>query len=332
MEQRVRRVLTLVILLSLSILLVTQPLGAQPRIIIRFGTNNPVGHPVDVGARKAAEIIAQRSGGRIELRIFPVDQLGTAAEQMINTMRGDQGMWFSNPSWMAPYLATVGVLEAAYLFADVDHMFRIMKGRIGQELFKQLPSHINIRVVDVWYLGTRHFTTNKPFKTPAELSRLKVRVPNNPVYIENLRCMGGTPVPMPLGEVYLAIKTGVVDGQENPFTNIQAFKFFEVAKYLVLTAHQVGPIIPIIHEKTWEALGAEGQRILVHAFEEGGKVSNALVLKDEAELLGKFRAAGMEAVTPDIDAFRAQARRCLPDKFARIWGQGVYEAIYSAGR
>jgi len=332
MEQRVRRVLTLVTLLSLGVLLVSQPLGAQQRVIIRFGTNNPVGHPVDVGARKAAEIIAQRSGGRIELRIFPVDQLGTAAEQMINTIRGDQEMWFSNPSWMAPYLATVGVLEAAYLFADVDHMFRIMKGRIGQELFKQLPSAINIRVVDVWYLGTRHFTTSRPFKTPAELGRLKVRVPNNPVYIENLRCMGGTPVPMPLGEVYLAIKTGVVDGQENPFTNIQAFKFFEVAKYLVLTAHQVGPIIPIIHEKTWESLGAEGQRILVQAFEEGGKVSNALVLKDEAELLSKFKAAGMEVVTPDIEAFRAQARRCLPDKFGRTWGQGVYEAIYAAGR
>jgi len=332
MEQRVRRVLTLVTLLSLGVLLVSQPLGAQQRVIIRFGTNNPVGHPVDVGGGKAAEIIAQRSGGRIELRIFPVDQLGTAAEQMINTIRGDQEMWFSNPSWMAPYLATVGVLEAAYLFADVDHMFRIMKGRIGQELFKQLPSAINIRVVDVWYLGTRHFTTSRPFKTPAELGRLKVRVPNNPVYIENLRCMGGTPVPMPLGEVYLAIKTGVVDGQENPFTNIQAFKFFEVAKYLVLTAHQVGPIIPIIHEKTWESLGAEGQRILVQAFEEGGKVSNALVLKDEAELLSKFKAAGMEVVTPDIEAFRAQARRCLPDKFGRTWGQGVYEAIYAAGR
>ncbi|MDR7551199.1 MAG: TRAP transporter substrate-binding protein DctP, partial [Armatimonadota bacterium] len=187
-----------------------------------------------------------------------------------------------------------------------------------------------IRVVDVWYLGTRHFTTNKPFRTPAELARLKIRVPNNPIYIENLRCMGGNPVPMGIGEVYLALKTGVVDGQENPFTNINAFKFYEVAKYLVLTGHQVGPIIPIIHEKTWEALGAEGQRIVVQAFEEGGKVSNALVLKDEAELLGKFKAAGMEVITPDMEAFRAQARRCLPDKFGKVWGQGVYEAIASA--
>lgn len=332
MEPYARRVLTIVVILAVGLLVAGQPLSAQQRVVIRFGTNNPVGHPVDVGANKAAEVIAQRSGGRIELRIFPGDQLGSQAEQMINTMRGTQDMWFSNPSWMAPYLATVGVLEAAYLFSDVDHMFRIMKGRIGEELFKQLPSAISIRVVDVWYLGTRHFTTNKPFKTPAELARLKIRVPNNPIYIENLRCMGGNPVPMGIGEVYLALKTGVVDGQENPFTNINAFKFYEVAKYLVLSAHQVGPIIPIIHERTWQALGAEGQRILIQAFAEGGKVSNSLVLKDEAELLSKFKAAGMEVVTPDIDAFRASARRCLPDKFGNVWGQGVYEAIYAAGR
>lgn len=330
MEQRTTRVLTVLMLAALGLLVTIQPLGAQQRIVIRFGTNNPVGHPVDVGARKVADIIAQRSGGRIELQIFPGDQLGSQAEQMINTIRGTQDMWFSNPSWMAPYLATVGVLEAAYLFADVDHMFRVMKGRIGQELFKSLPSAINIRVVDVWYLGTRHFTTSKPFKTPAELVKLKIRVPNNPIYIENLRCMGGNPVPMGIGEVYLALKTGVVDGQENPFTNINAFKFYEVAKYLILSGHQVGPIIPIIHERTWQSLGLDGQRILVQAFEEGGKVSDALILKDEAELLGKFKAAGMEVITPDIEAFRAQARRCLPEKFGTTWGRGVYEAIASA--
>lgn len=327
-----RRVTSVVLMTVLGLLLLMQPLSAQQRIAIKFGTNNPVGHPVDVGAKRAAEIIAQKSGGRIQLQIFPGDQLGGQAEQMINTIRGTQDMWFSNPSWMAPYVATVGVLEAAYLFNDVNHMFTVMKGRIGQELFKQLPSATNIRVVDVWYLGTRQFTTNKPFKTPADLSKMKIRVPNNPIYIENLRCMGGNPAPMGIGEVYLAMKTGVVDGQENPFTNINAFKFYEVAKYLVLTAHQVGPIIPIINERTWTSLGADGQKILIEALEEGGKVSNALVLKDEAELQSKFVAAGLQVVKPDLEAFRAAAKKCLPEKFGRVWGQGVYEAIASAGR
>ncbi len=137
---------------------------------------------------------------------------------------------------------------------------------------------------------------------------------------------------MGIGEVYLAMKTGVVDGQENPFTNINAFKFFEVAKYLVLTAHQVGPIIPIINERTWGSLGADGQKILIEAFEEGGRVSNGLVFKDEAELQGKFVAAGMTVVKPDLEAFRTAAKKCLPEKFGRTWGQGVYEAISAAGR
>ncbi len=314
----------------LALLLTLQPLDAQQRIVIRFGTNNPVGHPVDQGARKAAEVIAQRSGGRIELQIFPGDQLGSQAEQMASTIRGSQDMWFSNPSWLGPYLPPIAVLEAAYLFRDLDHMFKVMKGRIGNELWRLLPSGVGVRVVDVWYLGTRHFTTNKPFRTPAELSRLKIRVPNAPIFIENLRCMGGNPTPMGIGEVYLAIRTGVVDGQENPFTNINAFKFYEVAKYLVLTGHQVGPLIPIVNERTWGALGADGQRILVDAFVEGGKLSNSLVLKDEAELLDKFKKAGMEVIVPDVDAFSAQARKCLPEKFAGVWGKGVYEAIQAS--
>lgn len=326
----VGRRLGVVTLLVIMLLVVLPPLAAQQRIVLRFGTNNPVGHPVDQGARKAAEIIAQRTGGRVELQIFPGDQLGTQAEQMINTIKGSQDMWFSNPSWLGPYLPPIGVLEAAYLFRDLNHMYRIMKGRIGQELFKQLPTSDGVRVVDVWYLGTRQFTTTKPFRTPAELSRLKIRVPNAPIYIENLRCMGGNPAPMGIGEVYLAMKTGVVDGQENPFTNINAFKFYEVAKYLILTGHQVGPIIPIINEKSWTSLGAEGQQVLVDAFQAGGKLSDGLVLKDEAELLDKFKAAGMEVITPDIDAFRVQARTCLPEKFSKAWGQGVYEAIQAA--
>lgn len=327
-----RRLVPISLAVVLGMLLLIQPIAAQQRIVIRFGTNNPVGHPTDVGAKRAAEVIAQKSGGRIQLQVFPGDQLGSQAEQMINTIRGTQDMWFSNPSWLGPYLSTVGVLEAAYLFTDVDHMFRIMKGRIGQELFKQLPGAVGVRVVDVWYLGTRHFTTNKLFKNPGELSKLKIRVPNAPIYIENLRCMGGNPTPMGIGEVYLAMKTGVVDGQENPFTNINAFKFYEVAKYLILTAHQVGPIIPIINERTWSSLGADGQKILVDAIEEGARVSNGLVLKDEAELQGKFVAAGMTVVKPDLDAFRAAAKKCLPEKFGRTWGQGVYEAIAAAGR
>lgn len=318
----------LFVVLALTVTL--QPVGAQQRIVIRFGTSNPVGHPTDVGAKRAADIIAQRSGGRIQLQIFPGDQLGSQAEQMANAIRGSQDMWFSNPSWLGPYLGTIGVLEAAYLFRDVDHMFRVMKGRIGEELWKQLPSGVGVRVLDVWYLGTRHFTTNKPFRTPAELSKLKIRVPNAPIYIENLRCMGGNPVPMGIGEVYLALKTGVVDGQENPFTNINAFKFYEVAKYLVFTGHQVGPIIPVINERTWASLGADGQKIVMDAFLEGGKQSNSLVLKDEAELLDKFKKAGMEVVVPDGDAFSAQARKCLPEKFAGTWGKGVYEAIQGA--
>lgn len=330
MRQFCRRVLILTVAVTCGLLLTLQPLGAQQRIVLRFGTNNPVDHPLDKGARRAAEIITQRSGGRIQLQIFPGDQLGSQAEQMINTIKGTQEMWFSNPTWIQPYFAPVGALEAAYLFRDADHMFSVMKGRIGQELFKHLPSAVGVHVVDVWYLGTRHFTTNKPFRTPAELSKLKIRVPNAPIAIDNIRCMGANVAPMGIGEVYLALKTGVVDGQENPFTNINAFKFYEVAKYLVLTGHQVGPIVPIINEQAWQALGAEGQKVLLEAFEEGGKVSNSLVLKDEAELLAKFKAAGMEAIVPDLEAFRAQAKKCLTEKYGSVWGKGIYEAIQSS--
>lgn len=325
--------LAILLIAALAPLVFMQPLAAQQqRIVIRFGTQNPVGHPVDVGARRAAEIIERQSGGRIQLQIFPGDQLGSQPEQMANTIRGSQDMYLSTAAWLAPYFGPVGVLDANYLFSDADHLFRVMKGRVGQELFKQLPSAVGVRIVDVWYFGARHFTSNKPFRTPAELGRLKTRVANAPIFIENARCMGANPTPMGIGEVYLALKTGVVDAQENPLTNILNFKFFEVSKYLILTAHQIGSFIPSINERAWQSLGPEGQKILLTAFEEGGKANNALVYKAEAELVAQFKAAGMEVITPDPEPFRQMARKCLPEKFGNVWGQGLYEAIQSSGR
>jgi tripartite ATP-independent transporter DctP family solute receptor len=141
-------------------------------------------------------------------------------------------------------------------------MYKVLRGPIGEDLFKELPAKIGVRIIDVWYLGTRQTTLrDKPASTPEEFKGIKLRAPGAPTYIEAVRVLGANPTPMGFGEVYMALKTGVIDGQENPLTTIKSSKFYEVTKYLVLTSHMVDSIIPQINERTWKSLKPEFQKI-----------------------------------------------------------------------
>jgi len=261
------------------------------------------------------------------MQIFPSGQLGSQQEQMLATIQGTQEMWMSNPAWLAQYSPRVGILGAAYLFRDLDHMYKVLRGPIGEDLFKELPAKIGVRIIDVWYLGTRQTTLrDKPASTPEEFKGIKLRAPGAPTYIEAVRVLGANPTPMGFGEVYMALKTGVIDGQENPLTTIKSSKFYEVTKYLVLTSHMVDSIIPQINERLWKGLKPEYQKVIIEAFREGGKYNDKLILDGEASLVEELQKGGMTVIKPNLELFRARARQ-IPDRFKNLWEEGMIEKI-----
>jgi tripartite ATP-independent transporter DctP family solute receptor len=296
-------------------------------IVVRIGHDGATAQPYHPALELTAKIIAERTKNEVNLQIFPSGQLGSQQEQMLGTIQGTQEMWMSNPAWLAQYSPKVGILSAAYLFRDLDHMYKVLRGPIGEELFKELPPKIGVRVLDVWYLGTRQTTLrDKSAATPEEFRGIKLRAPGAPTYIEAVRVLGANPTPMGFGEVYMALKTGVIDGQENPLTTIKSSKFNEVCKYLVLTSHMVDSIIPQINERSWKGLKPEYQKIVIEAFREGGKLNDKLILDGEASLVEEFQKGGMTVIRPNLELFRTRARQ-VPERFKNLWEEGMIEKI-----
>ena len=304
---------------------------------IRFNT---VASPSDIqveAMNKFAEVANAMSGGKLDVKIFHSGQLGDQKTALLGVMKGSLEMACdASPAWFADLASypEIGVLEVAYLFRDIDHMYRVLMGPVGQQYWDTLAKKSGMRVLDVWYLGTRELSLTKkagPVKTPSELKSLKVRWPNSEAWLDVGRALGANPTPMGFGEVYMALKTGTIDGQDNPIPTSYAEKFLEVTKYVVLTDHMLGYVNPVINEKFWQELPDNLKVCVKKALEVARFYMNSRVSEEEATLLGKAVVEyGTEVVVPDKKAFMDNAKKYYTDpKFTKKWGAGTYAKIQS---
>ncbi|PLV59050.1 sialic acid TRAP transporter substrate-binding protein SiaP [Thermotoga sp. KOL6] len=297
----------LVVLLSLTVIAWSE---VKPDYVIRFSTVAAPTQPQVLAMQKFAEIVEELSGGKIKVEVYHSGQLGDQRTELLAVMRGDLEMCSdSAPSWFADLAAMpeFGVFEAAYAFRDLDHMYRVMTSQMVQELFDKLAKKTNLRVLDVWYLGTRELNFIErvgPVRKPEDLKGVKLRMPNNKTFLHMARALGANPTPMSFTEVYLALKTGAVDGQDNPLPTDYSAKFCEVTHYIVLTDHQIGMICPVINEKLWQSMPEEYRNYIKRAIQVARYYMNYTVLEQEAKLLKLFREQyGMEIIVPDKEAF-----------------------------
>jgi len=207
-----------------------------------------------------------------------------------------------------------------------------MTSKMVQDMFDKLAQKTGLRVLDVWYLGTRQLNLVEkvgPVKRPEDLKGVKLRMPNNKTFLDMGRALGATPTPMAFGEVYMALKTGTIDGQDNPLPTNLAAKFVEVTKYIVLTDHQIGMICPVINEKLWQSMPEEYRVYIKKAMEVARTFMNYTVLEQEAKLLKLFvEQYNMEIIVPDKAAFIENAKKYYSQpEFDKAWGPGMYEKI-----
>jgi tripartite ATP-independent transporter DctP family solute receptor len=308
--------------------LVGSAVSVEAAAVLRWGEVLAADHPQVLMIDRIAKKVAETTQGRLTIQAFPSGQLGSTKDQIENVALGTQQMTTEGAAAVGQFVPSLGVVEAPYVWRDAAHLMKVMGGPIGQDLNRQLVEKRGIRILGTTYYGVRHVTTSKKLvRTVADMKEFKLRVPENDVFLAMARAWGAKPTPMAFGELYLALRQNVVDGQENPLPTIDSAKFYEVQKYLVLTAHILTPRLVMINEQAWQGLGAADQKALADAVAEGIAWQNQELQGREKTLVDRFKQAGMEVIQPDYESFRKPVLDTVPKMFEAKWGVGLYQKI-----
>ena len=282
---------------------------------IKFGHVGEPGSIFAISAEEFAKRANARLAGKAKVVVFGSSMLGGDKELLQKLKLGTVDMALPS-TVMSSETDLFGVFEMPYLVKDRKHM-----GRIEKELFwpKLAPEaeKKGLKIIAVWENGYRHVTNSKrPINVPADLQGIKLRVPEGKWRVKMFQAYGANPSPMKYSEVFTALQTGVMDGQENPFTQINGAKFQEVQKYLSLTGHVYTPAYVTVGAKKWAALPADVRKVLEDTARELQAFVYEVAERDDGVLLEKLKAAGMQVNTPNKDAFIA-ASKPVYEEFAR---------------
>jgi tripartite ATP-independent transporter DctP family solute receptor len=289
------------------------PLAAQTEV--KFGH---VGEPGSLFAASAEEFAKRANaklGGKAKVVVYGSSQLGGDKELLQKLKLGTVDIALPS-TVMSSEADLFGVFEMPYLVKDRKHMQRIEKDVFWKSLAPAAEKK-GLKILAVWENGYRHITNSKrPINTPADLKGIKLRVPEGKWRVKMFQAYGANPSPMKFSEVFTALQTGVMDGQENPFTQIYSAKFQEVQKFLSLTGHVYTPAYATAGAKKWASLPADVRKILEAAAKDTQGFVYSKAAKDDEELLGKIKSAGVQVNTPNKNAFIA-ASKPVYEEFAK---------------
>ena len=231
---------------------------------------------------------------------------------------------------IAKLVPEFSIFTAGYIVRDPAHQQKVFNGSIGTELFKAVSEKMEVTPLSTVYLGTRQVNLREArnVKTPADLKGVKLRMPGSKEWLFLGEALGATPTPLAFGEVYLGLKTGTIDGQDNPLPSVRAAKFYEVTKQIVLTSHLVDGIFIAISNKAWGSMTAAQKQKVKAAAEAASAYNNENRIKEEGQLADFFKQQGLQVTTPDVDAFRKSVQTTyLNSDYAKVWPKGLLERI-----
>jgi len=245
---------------------VSAPALGQATKTIRFGHMLPADQIHHKAIVVFADEIARQSGNRIKVEIFPSSQLGTISEMLQSVQAGSLTMSMAVPAWYSSFMKPVDAFTLPYLVANADKLRKALDGDIGAQIGK-MGEGAGFKVLGFFLLGSRHIVNKtRPINKPEDCKGLKLRVINNPVYLQTFRLLGANPVAMDPSELYLATQQGVVDGFEYPLPDLIAQKMYEVIKFVSLDAHTTDFFIISTSKKTWDAMPPDEQKMVQAAW------------------------------------------------------------------
>jgi tripartite ATP-independent transporter DctP family solute receptor len=277
---------------------------AGAKTVIKIGTVVAPDHPENVGARKIKELVEKKAGDRLEVQVFTDGQIGDQRTMVENLRNGVQEITWVTVGFFGSYEPILNVIESGYLFRDSQHSYKVFDGPMGNEVRALVEKH-GVKLLGFYEAGMRHITNNvRPINGPADLKGLKIRTPQAKYHLNTLKYMGANPVAMSFGELYTAMQQKVVDGQENPLSNIYNAKFYEVNKYLSLTGHLHLTHMVMYSARLWDKLPADLQKLVRESVVESQEAQRKAVRDDDQRLLNEVKAKGMLANAADREAFR----------------------------
>ena len=260
----------------------------------------------------AAEEIKKRSNGKFDIQVFPASTLGKETDINQGLQLGTVDMIISGPSFAARSYPRFGIAYYPFIFRDGEHLLAFAKSGVFKEMVDEFRAKTGIQVTAYTYYGARHTTAQKAFTTCEGMKGIKIRVPDVPAYTATPKACGANPTPIAFAEVYLALQNGTVEAQENPLTTIEAKKFYEVQKAIMLTGHIVDGLTTQIAPHVWSKLTEAEKTMFTDVTREAAARASAEIKKREGELVEEFRKKGLQVVNVDRKTFQDAVLKSSP--------------------
>ena len=320
-------------LLSMGLLLSCNG-KAEKKVNLVYSVNAVPGDAHYDAMMKFKEVVEAESKGNITVETYHSGSLFKQDQEVAAVKSGKADIVYLSASWLTDGSPWIGMFTAGYVFKSYDDMTKILNGEIGKDVFSRVVKEQGIRPLASYYLGTRqvNLREDKPVRTPADLKGVNLRMPNSEAWVTLGKAMGANPTPLAFSELYMALQTGTVDGQENPLPTDRSAKFYEVTKSISLTNHLVDSVWPCINEAKWQSLSDHQKEIIMKGIEAGRQTCDEKNLKTEAEIIDFFKGQGLKVYEADTKAF---AESVLPaylnnKNITGKWDMALYDKVQAA--
>ncbi|WP_136637674.1 TRAP transporter substrate-binding protein DctP [Pseudooceanicola onchidii] len=319
--------LTLKAMMLAAATAVALPAAAQDKVELIFSDVNP---PEVPRSKAMVEIFAAELGDSFDFQPYFSATLMKQGTELVGLQRGNIQMAGLPPSDLAQQAPEFDILGAAYVVRDQAHLKAIFNSEVGDQLKAIARDKLGVEILGTFYYGTRQVNLkgDMQVQTPADLSGVKLRMPGGESWQFLGRSLGANPVPIPYTELYTALQSGVVDGQDNPLPNDKAMKFYEVTDQIVLTNHNVGFGMLLVSSQVWNGLSDDQKAAMQAAADKATAWSDEQYLAEEAELVAFFEGEGLKVYSPDVKAFQEHAQKMyLESDLSKNWPEGMLDAI-----
>jgi tripartite ATP-independent transporter DctP family solute receptor len=301
--------------------------AAAAKVKINIGSTYGPDAPVHFGLVKFKELVEQRSKGDMEVLIHVGGAMGGERDVFEAMSSGGLEMGAMGSGDTSIFFPKYQVFEVPYVMRDSDHFWKFWNGPVGKEINDLSLKERGVMTAGVVWRGARYLTANRPIRTPAEVKGLKIRLPENKPWIKIWETLGALPVVVAFPEVYMALKTGVAEAQENPMESIWSYKFYEAQKYLIATRHVYSAAKYQISKKWFDTLQPDQQKLILDAWKDATEYANSQAVAFDKKLLTDLQGKGMTLIEPDVPAFQKAVQPALLELNQTLWAPGMLEKV-----